>query len=549
LPVAAARRVVPVAVAVTVVLAAAFLVAPPLGTDLAAQQARADFFDRYGFTPVDLGWYGGVNQFGYSLVSQALGAWFGPPVVGAVGAVVSAVAFAHLLRRTAARRPTLGAVLGAIVLVGNLVSGRITFAVGLALGLLALVIIAGAGAGALVGRGGAGRAVRLPVAALLAVLATWASPVAGLFVGLAGGALLLAGFRRPDSAGWRSGFRRPDGVGWRDHRWLAEAWVLCVAPVVALAPMAVLFGNGGTQPFTAESMRINIALAVLVIVVLPAGRRTLRIGAALTVVLLLLAYHVPSPIGSNALRLPMLFAVPVLAAYAPLGRRWLAALLVAVVWWQPPVMTSDLARAGAAASGADFYRPLVDELRRRGPVGRVEVVPLRDHWESRYVAPVVPLARGWERQVDVDRNPLFYTDPIDPADYRDWLRDNAVTYVAVAPDSPPDRYARGEAALIATGLPYLREVWRDQTWRLYAVDDPAPLVAAPAQLVESTSAAVRFRLDGTADVLVRVRWSRWLTLTGPGGCLTPGPDGWTTVRATAAGEQTVSSGFRPGPAC
>ncbi|MDG4832323.1 hypothetical protein O7627_23875 [Solwaraspora sp. WMMD1047] len=527
-PHAAGRRVVPVALALAAALAAAFLVAPPLGTDLAAQEARASFFDRHGFTPIDLGWYGGVNQFGYSLVSQVLGAWFGPPVVGAVAAVVSAVAFAHLLRRTAARRPVLGAVLGAVVLVGNLVSGRITFAVGLAFGLLALATVAGTGGG---------RAARLPVAALLAALATWASPVAGLFVGLAGGALLLAGCRRPD------------GAGWRDDRWLPEALVLCLAPVVALAPMAVLFGNGGRQPFTAESMRINIALAVLVIVVLPAGRRTLRIGAALTIVLLLLAYHLPSPIGSNALRLPMLFAVPVLAGYATLGRRWLAGLLVAVVWWQPPVMTSDLAWAGAAASGADFYRPLADELRRRAPVGRVEVVPLRDHWESRHIAPVVPLARGWERQVDVDRNPLFYTDPIDPADYRDWLRDNAVSLVAVAPDSPPDRYARGEAALIATGLPYLRQVWRDQTWRLYAVDDPEPLVAAPAQLVESTAAAVRFRLDRPADVLVRVRWSRWLTLTGPGGCLAPGPDGWTRVRATAPGEQTLSSGFRPGPTC
>ena len=522
-------------------LAVAFLLAPPMGTDLAAQEARAAFFDRHGATPIDLGWYGGVNQFGYSLFSQFLGATFGVPAVGVVAAVVSAAAFAYLLRRTDARRPVLGGVLGAVVLIGNLVSGRITFAVGLAFGLLALVAVAWSaptpGAGRRVG--GWARVGRLALTGVLAALATWASPVAGLFVGLAGGALLLVGFRRSDGDGDRP----------MVNRWLAQALVLCAAPLVALAPMAVLFGNGGTQPFTAESMRINIALAVLTIVILPADRRVLRVGAALTVLLLLLAYHLPSPIGSNALRLPMLFAVPVLAAYAPLGRRWLAGLLVAVLWWQPPVMTADLGRLGAAASGADFYRPLVEELRGRGPLGRIEVVPLRDHWEARYVADAVPLARGWERQVDVDRNPIFYADGLDPAGYHDWLRHNAVSLVAVAPDSPPDRYARTEAALIATGLPYLREVWRDPVWRLYAVDDPLPLVADSGRLFRSDSAAVRFTVDTPGDVLVRVHWSRWLTLTGSGGCLAPSQDGWTTVRVETPGEQILSSALRPGPTC
>ncbi|MFY1672393.1 hypothetical protein ACN27G_20890 [Plantactinospora sp. WMMB334] len=519
--------------------AVAFLLAAPMGTDLAAQVARAGFVDRYGMMPVDLGWYGGVHQFGYSLFSAALGAAVGVRTVGAVAAVGAAVTFAWLLVRGNARRPLLGAVLGALVLLGNLVSGRITFALGLALALAALSTAA------------AGRlrpAARLGGAGLLAALATWASPVAGLFTGLAGAALLLAHLvPAPDGPG--------DGLGraHRTRRYRAEGVVLAAAPAAALAPMALLFGNGGVQPFTAESMRINVALAVLTVVIVPAGHRVLRYAAGLTVLLLLLAYHLPSPVGSNALRLTMLFTVPVLAAYAELDRRRLAALLAAVVWWQPPVMTGDLGRAGSGPTRADFYRPLADELDRRaradGPIGRIEVAPLRDHWESAHLARRFPLARGWERQVDVARNPLFYDSDLTTESYRDWLHHNAVSFVAVAPESPPDRYAREETALVAAGLPYLTEVWRDPTWRLYAVTDPTPLVEAPGRLIGSTPAEVRFRTEAAGELLIRVSWSRWLVLDGPTGCLRPTTDGWTEVRVAAAGEYRLTSGWQPGPAC
>ena len=39
---------------------------------------------------------------------------------------------------------------------------------------------------------------------------------------------------------------------------------------------------------------------------------------------------------------------------------------------------------------------------------RVEIPFTANHWEARWVAPAVPLARGWERQLDGKRNPLFY---------------------------------------------------------------------------------------------------------------------------------------------
>ncbi|XTZ18293.1 hypothetical protein ACQSSU_13450 [Micromonospora echinospora] len=535
-PASGSRLPVPLLVTgAALLLAVVFLLAPPMGTDLAAQVARADFVDRHGFAPVDLGWYGGVHQFGYSLFTAGLGALFGVRVVGAVAAVLSAAALGWLFVRHRARRPLLAGLLGAVVLVGNLASGRITFAFGLALGLAALVAVSA---------DRPSRPLRLTLAALLAALATWASPVAGLFTGVAGAALLLASLRPGTGPG------RPLPGGWRVDRPLGEALTLCFAPAVALAPMAVLFGNGGTQPYTAESMRINVALAVLVFAVLPRRRRVLRTGAAMAVLLLVAAYYLPTPIGSNALRLPMLFALPVLAGYATLPTGWLAALLAATVWWQNPVMTSDLGRAGSPESSAAFYRPLADELARRAPVGRVEVVPLRDHWESAYLPSTVPVARGWERQVDTDRNALFYRTGLDADTYAEWLRRTAVQYVAFAPDSVPDRWAREEADLVAGGLPYLTEVWRDETWRLYAVSDPTPLVAAPGRLVASDPGQVRFTAPANAgDLLVRVRWSRWLSLEGPGGCLARGPDDWVTVRVDGAGEYRLTSSLRPWGGC
>lgn len=527
-------RPVLAALAVSLLFAVAFLLAPPMGTDLSAQVGRAGFAARNGLAPIDFAWYGGVHQGGYSLYTQLLGALVGVRPLGAAAAVVSSAALAWLLVWSGARRCLLGAVLGAVVLVGNLASGRITFAVGLAFGLLALCAVAAQRPG---------RPLRLAVAALLAALATWASPVAGLFTGLAGAAVLLAALRRGDGPG------RSLPGGWRATGPVAEGLVLSLTPVLALAPMAVLFGNGGTQPYSAESMRINVALAVLGYAVIGRQHRVLRIGALLTVVLLVAAFYLPSPIGSNALRLPMLFGLPLLAGFAPVRGPWLAGLLVAVVWWQNPVMVSDVTRAGSVESGAAFYRPLVDELARRQPVGRAEVVPLRDHWESAYLPPTVPLARGWERQVDADRNAVFYTGRLTADSYAEWLRANAVRYVAVAPDAPPDRWARDEAQLVLGGQPYLREVWRNADWRLYAVADPAPMVSAPGRLVSADQSGVRFTTDRTGNVQVRVRWSRWLSLSGANGCLRPGPDGWTEIRVHTPGDFSISGDLLPARHC
>jgi hypothetical protein len=118
--------------------------------------------------------------------------------------------------------------------------------------------------------------------------------------------------------------------------------------------------------------------------------------------------------------------------------------------------------------------------------------------------------------------------------------------VAIAAASP-SWVGRREAELIRGGLPYLTPVWRGADWTLYAVAGN-PSVVDGATLVASTDRAVTVDVAAAGDVFIRVRWSRWLSLRGPG-CLTPGAEGWTTLRASAPGRYRLTSALHAGPRC
>ncbi|MEU7843504.1 hypothetical protein AB0B39_21410 [Micromonospora sp. NPDC049114] len=540
-------RVVAVATGSAVVLGALWLALPLMGSDLAAQVARADFFAAHGLTPVDLRWYGGVQQFGYSLVSQPVMALLGVRVTGALALVASAAALAALLVRSPVPRPLLGSVVGVVTLAGNLVSGRVTYALGVAFGLAALLALTR----------GVPRNRRLALAAVGALLASATSPVAGLFVGLAGAALLLA-------------------------RRYADGLTLGVAAAVPLAATALLFGDGGwmniSRTDTLRAVVTGLVVAALV------AYRPVRYGALLSAAGVLVAALVHTPVGLNATRLATMFALPVLAAAARppawltarltrrpvdrpappnaappnaappqrsrrarlLGGVGLTALLVAVCGWQPPVVPADLRGIGDPTSAPGYHAPLRAFLAGQRLTGRVEVPPTRNYWEAARLGEV-PLARGWLRQADIDRNPLFFTTvpgaagtgvPLTRESYRAWLAENAVQYVAV-PDAPLSWVGRAEAELVEGGLPYLTPVWSGAHWRVWAVADPTPLVAAPAELVRADGAALTFRAPTAGPVAVRVRHSRWLVASG-GATVTADGD-WSTVTVPHAGEYTVGS--------
>ncbi|WFE41588.1 hypothetical protein [Micromonospora sp. WMMD998] len=583
-------RVVVVSAASALVLAALYLILPATGSDLSAQVARAGFFAAHGPALVDLRWYGGVHPWGYSLVSPPLMALLGVRPTGALALLASATAFAALLVRLRVPRPLLGSLVGVVTIAGNLVSGRVTYALGVAFGLAALLAltlparttrawavgaadplsaasagppsaasasppsagsaglpsassagplrVGAAGRVGLLRIGAAGRVglLRAGAVGVAALLASAASPVAGLFVGLAGVALLLT------------------------RRW-ADGLLLAVPAAAPLAVTGLLFGEGGwmniSRADTVHAVVTSLLVAALV------AYRPVRVGALLSAAGVLAAALLPTPVGLNATRLVVMFALPVLAAAATppawldagrlagrfrrgVGVVTLAALLAVVCWWQPPVVTADLRSAGDPTADPAYFAPLRAELGRRGLTGRVEVPPTRNYWEAARLGEV-PLARGWLRQADIDRNPLFFTTvpgapgtgvPLTADSYRAWLLDNAVQYVAV-PDAELSWVGRPEAELVAAGQPYLTEVWSDRHWRLYAVAAPTPLVGAPGELVRQDGASVTFRASAPGPVPIRVRHDRWLTVTG-GATLSPDGD-WLTVTVPRPGTYTLTS--------
>jgi len=185
----------------------------------------------------------------------------------------------------------------------------------------------------------------------------------------------------------------------------------------------------------------------------------------------------------------------------------------------------------------------------------VELVDTITHAGSYHVTDSVALARGWENQSDTRYNPLFYGNTtLTSGNYRDWLSDNAVAFIAVA--ATPIHQQKQEAELIGSGLNYLTSVWSNDDWTIYRVSDPRPIVAPPLKLLEASSSSMTVEVPQDAvgtDHVIRIRPNRYLTATPPESgetaCLAPSPDGdWTTARFAAPGIYDLSGQFSVGAA-
>jgi hypothetical protein len=417
-------------------LAVLYLVWNPLAPDLAAQVFRTDLFEHDGFTLWNGQWFGGHYTPGYSVVFPPLAALLGSRLVACVAAVASAALFDRIARRRWGEAAWLGSVWFAAATASNLLIGRLTFVAGVAVGLGAVL---------------AAQRDRRAAALGLAALCTLTSPVAGLFLALAGVADAIAG-------------RRREGVE------------LAAAALVPLALLGLAFPDTGRQTFEAGTFWPLLAFSAVALVLLPRRERALRAGVALYGIAALAAFFLDTPVGSNIERLGMTFGPPLLACALWPRRRWaLLALAPLLLLWQWKPTYNDLVKTGDRSVHASYYAPLVAFLAaHRDPPGRVEIVPTRTHWEVVHVSERFPIARGWERQLDTRYGELFYAGPLNAATYRAWLDRLGVRYVAL-PDAPRDFAARKEGALVARGLPYLREVWRSAHWRVFAVAPAAPL--------------------------------------------------------------------------
>ena len=474
----------------------AYLIWQPPSADLATAVYRAGLFARHGFVVYDPQWYAGYHPLGYSLLLGPMGAALGVRLLGAVAAIAAAVLFARLVGRD---RP-LAALWFAAGIGVSLGSGRIAFTLGLALGLAALLAARRPGRA----RGAAGLG--------LGVAGALASPLTGAFLALAA----LAGAPDP---GRRSGPAR---------------LALAAAGLVPAGLLALAFPTPGYEPFAASSFWPALALIVVLAAVAPA----LRPGLALYAAACIVAFAVPTPVGGNVVRLGALFAGPLAAAaLGPDRRQALALLALPLAYWQLQAPIRDVILAhGDPSTRTSYYVPLARFLATRP--GRIEVPFTREHWEAALLAPRVALARGWERQLDIAANGLFYRPGLSAAAYAAWLRATAVAYVAL-PDVPLDYSARAEAALIGAGQGYLRPVARLAHWRVYAVAGAPALASAPARLSALGTGGFTLRFARAGTSLVRLRFTDYW-IPPRGGCVRPGAGGFTAV--TAPGPGTVRVG-------
>ena len=132
-------------------------------------------------------------------------------------------------------------------------------------------------------------------------------------------------------------------------------------------------------------------------------------------------------------------------------------MLVALLYlqWLPAVRAVAEAHGDPSTTEAFFADPRAFLEGVVQPGERVEVAFTHNHWEAAHLASVVPLARGWERQLDEKANPLFYDGrPLTAERYHRWLRDSGVRWVAL-PDAPLDYSAQAEARLLEAAPPYL----------------------------------------------------------------------------------------------
>jgi hypothetical protein len=477
-------------VLVAAVLGAMYVIVSPPSIDLAAHLFRARLFERQGFSIWNDYWYSGHDTPGYSVLFPAASAVLSPQLAAALASTATAALFEPLAVRHYGHRAWLGALVFGAATAINLYTGRLALAFGALPALGAIVLL--------------DRRRTIPACGL-AALSALCSPVAALFAALAAvGCSLAALIAQPRLRSSLPG---------------ASVALASLAPVAALT---IAFPEGGIEPFGLATLLPLLALAVAALILLPADATRLRAGTAVYAIAALALYLMPTPVGSNVARLGTLLAAPVAALHwwprrtVPLA---IVALPLLYVGWQAPV--SDVATTtGDPSVSAPYYRPLLRFLRAQPGAFRIEIPSTRSHWEAYYVAGDVPIARGWERQLDIRDNPLFYRRRLTAASYAAWLHRNAVRFVAL-PDAELDYSARQEAALIRNGLPYLRPAALLRHWRVYAVDPATPIATGTAALTAMGGDSLTLHAHAPGTTLVRVRFSPYWAVAGGAGCVSP----------------------------
>jgi len=486
------------------------------GVDLPAQLYRVGLFHRQGLTLWDSQWYGGHWTLGYSVVF--------PPVAGLIGlrateilsAGIAALAFDRLVVGHFGPGARAGSAVFAIGTLVPVAIGQVPFLLGEALALVALW--------AIVRR-------RWPLAIPFALSATLASPLAGAFLVLGACAWLLG--------------------TWPAQR--VSAACVVGAAAIPIAALAAVFPGQGAMPFPVLDFVSEATIFVVTALFIPNHERALRIGAGLYVAACVADFVVPSALGGNIDRLGETLGLPLAVCILwPARRVVLGALAIPLILinWGPA--WSAVANRTNPSSKAQFFAPVVAYVQAHDtPLGRVEIVPTAAHWEAAYAAPSVPLARGWERQLDTADNPIFYAKgALTPQTYRSWLLDNGVRFVAL-PDVKLDYAAVEEGRLVQEGVPGLRPVWHNTNWLVYEVQGSPGLVSGPARALAIRGDTISLDVTAPGTIHVKERYSpRWAVTEGDG-CTHQDGGGWLSIQALHPGPMRAQLRLfgPPGDAC
>lgn len=497
----------------TVLAAVLILVLDPPMRDLQAALARESAHRSGVGVTYWFDWFGGVAPGSYSLIVPTLTSAVGSlPLLCLCTVAVSALAYP--VARSAAH-PTLLTWAVALAAVLNMFSGRVTFATGAAVAMVALWMFQR----------------RLPVTgAVLLVVSGLASALVPAFAGMVLVPFLVV----------------------RRYRTARLWWALAGAALGVAVPY-LLFGAPGSQPYPWTSLLWYLVIGAGAVAALDSPVATphapARWIAPLACVVAVVLFLVPTGVGSNLGRF-FLFVLPCVVLYWSLkSPKVLALLLSPALVYGIFYALYDQVTVNDGPAPQTLYAPLtdhLDDLVADGAVDnhRVELVDTNTHAGSYLVTDSVPLARGWENQSDMRYNPVFFEkDALDADSYRDWLADNAVAYVAVAAE--PILGQREEAELVDSGLPYLDRVWGDDDWTLYRVDDPTPIVPAPLTLLGSTPSTMTVDVPADAvgtDHLLRIRPNRYLTAT-----LLAGTGEDATASASASPSASAAPTTTPAP--
>jgi hypothetical protein len=461
-------------------------------------------------------WYGGGSTPGnYSILTPYLSAAVGAvPLAAIATAAITPVAWLAL-RGTA--HPVAGLWVTTLTAALNLWSGRVPFALGCLLSVVTVIFLMRRRSG---------------LAAVCAVLTVAASPVSAAFL-----LIMLTGvfLTRPE---WR------------------RACASVALPIaVALLGVALLFGQPGPESFS--FVQLLQLLATVAAFQLAAPPSWLKTSMWLTVLGSPLVLLVPNGLGDNLLRFAW-YCLPavVVATSVRQARVAVLAVSVALVLSTKQSVGDVFAGSGKTAS-PDYYTTLIGELNtlhRPLLTYRLEVVEDGTHTASFALLDHAMLARGYEYQEDNALNKVLSDPELDATQYKLWLDNNAVGYVAIA---RTHRKMSPEYALVSTFRPaYLLPQWSDDKWVLYRVQDPNPIVRAPVTVRTFAQSELVLHVPCACRFTVRVRKPenlRAVTTPPPGSTVQPVKAklqddgfGWTMMTTTSPGDYTLSGSTTAG---